>query len=252
MVYVLRGESILLRNEQCFQYNKLIKEHQLYLYPILSSKIYRLLGNTPKKILDLGVGPGYLSFCLAKLFSKSDIIALDINPHMIELSKDNERFWNKTNNKINYVEGDVHNLNFPDNMFDLIVSYSCFHHWFDIKQSLLEIIRVLNKEGTAILIDTNPDKLQINSDLLSFLNYNDEYIYFIEKAWRESIKKEDISKLISEMFLPNCIYSLKDYTIEIEDIIFAEETFEESWLNGIGKKTFSSFPTSWIIIIKKI
>lgn len=240
----------MLNARRCVDYDNFVKDHQLYLYPILVSKLTNLLEHEPKKILDLGCGPGYLSFSLGTIFPKSEIYALDINPEMLKIAKRNYPFYTeKVDMNLIFVQGDVHKLCFEDAKFDLVVSYSCLHHWTNIENAMLEIIRVLNKNGLAILIDTNPPEEFMYSEMISFLD-NDSYSYFIEKAWRESLSKEKISKIMNGIHDPQINYSIEDYEIKMEDLIFSEEYFDDKW-NNFSQKNISATPRSWIIKIKK-
>lgn len=244
-------EISVLNAKHCVDYDNFVKDYQLYLYPMLVSKLVNLLEYEPKKILDLGCGPGYLSFSLEAIFQHSEIYSLDINQEMLKIAKKNYPLYSESmNTNLSFIQGDVHNLSFTDNTFDLVVSYSCLHHWIDIHNAILEIIRVLNKGGLAILIDTNPPEDFMYSEMVSFLN-NDSYSYFIDKAWRESLSKATLSDIMSNVQHPSITYSIEDYKIEVEDLIFSEEYFGDKW-NNFSEKTISTSPKSWIMKINKV
>ncbi|WP_455167227.1 class I SAM-dependent methyltransferase [Streptococcus sp.] len=241
----------MLDAKRCVDYDNFVKDYQLYLYPILVSKLVDLLEHNPQKILDLGCGPGYLSFSLGAIFQNSEIYSLDINQEMLNIAKQNYPLYSESMDiNLSFIQGDVHNLAFTDNTFDLVVSYSCLHHWKDIHNAIREIIRVLNKDGLAVIIDTNPPEDFMYSEMVSFLN-NESYSYFIDKAWRESLSKEILSDIMNDIQDSSIVYSIGDYEIEVENLIFSEEYFSDKW-NKFSEKTISACPKSWIIKINKV
>jgi len=59
--------------------------------------------------LDLGTGSGILAIALAKLLSNAEIIGLDIDPHAIEIAKNNAVFNSVEN--IYFSVGELHTQN---------------------------------------------------------------------------------------------------------------------------------------------
>ena len=54
---------------------------------------------------------------------------------------------------IDFVNGSVEKLPFPDAHFDLVLTTLSFHHWADQQQGLHEIRRVLRDGGLFVLTD---------------------------------------------------------------------------------------------------
>lgn len=109
------------------------------LYKIIQSKTN--ITNT----LELGAMDGIVSYYLSKDFNKT-CTCFDLDPQPIaELSNQNTKF----------VKGDINQLPFEDNSFDLSFSYNAFEHFHNPKTALLEIIRV-TKPGGFIYLDFGP------------------------------------------------------------------------------------------------
>tara|TARA_Y100000034_G_scaffold119929_1_gene162225 strand:+ start:1775 stop:2377 length:603 start_codon:yes stop_codon:yes gene_type:complete len=120
-----------------FLYNPLIKE------PV---KIFR---NQKIKVLDIGTGSGYLLRLLKKKNLNWDLNGVDPDRTSLDLNKESG---------INLVEGNVEELPFMDESFDLILSKSSFCYWEDGRNGLEEIKRVLKKDGKVYIMDVNKSK----------------------------------------------------------------------------------------------
>lgn len=99
------------------------------------------------KILDVGCGPGFLAKELAKRSRNLHVTCIDISPYAIRLAQKNCSGLSNVTFKI----GDVCNLPFPQNSFDLVTCRDSLHHFSGVKRALKEMIRVL-REGKILYI----------------------------------------------------------------------------------------------------
>lgn len=173
----------MLNSADCITYDSLVKSYQSHIYPLIFSNIinsFNLEVNRNINFLDLGLGNGYLS----NQFSKKTnfvINAVEINKEMINISKSNFK-----ENKINYIIDDAHYLrSIEDDSIDLIVSYSCFHHWKNPKQVINVCLKKLNTAGLFIIYDTRPlNKKELN--ILNDVIHEDDQRLLLEKASKEA------------------------------------------------------------------
>jgi ubiquinone/menaquinone biosynthesis C-methylase UbiE len=108
--------------------------------------------NKNQNILEIGSATGVFSFEYEKLGVK--LTSIDLSPKNIE-------YVNKKklaqNSMIDFQVGDVENLQFLDNNFDGIISFSTLRYVPNIEKALNELFRVLKPNG-YIIIDF-PNKL---------------------------------------------------------------------------------------------
>lgn len=101
-----------------------------------------------KKCLDLGCGARRGPYYLAE--TAQEVVGVDISSEAIGYVKSK---WVRKN--LTYEVMDGTELTFPDNSFDLVVSFEVIEHIQDYKKYLAEIQRVLRPEGVYILSTPN-------------------------------------------------------------------------------------------------
>ncbi|MBA2852617.1 class I SAM-dependent methyltransferase [Methanococcus maripaludis] len=119
------------------------------IYPIIAENIINRFGITAGTCVDIGSGPGALSIALAKQ-SDFSILALDFSKHMNEIALKNIADAN-LNDRIQIVQGDVHNIPIEDNYADLIVSRGSVFFWEDVATAFREIYRILKSGGKTYI-----------------------------------------------------------------------------------------------------
>jgi len=103
--------------------------------------------------LDFGCGSGFLSFIVAENKIMNRGIGIDASESQVLL-------YNKNLEGTNFKAetGDINNLRFNNESFDMAGGYSVPHHLFDYYAALKEITRVL-KSGGVLYIDFEPNRL---------------------------------------------------------------------------------------------
>jgi ubiquinone/menaquinone biosynthesis C-methylase UbiE len=100
-----------------------------------------LKGN--ERVLDAGCGAGHTALAFAP--HVAEVVAMDLSDAMLEqvalLAAERQI------DNITLTRGDVENMPFSDNEFDLVVSRYSAHHWPDPQRALREILRVMDKHG---------------------------------------------------------------------------------------------------------
>ena len=99
--------------------------------------------HSPKSVLDVGCGPGYLVSLLDQLISESKIIGIDV-----EVPELNNLIYKKnTNNNVKFLRGKVDNLlkKFEDNSFETVI---CTHFLEHIEYPQ-KVIRELRRISTG-------------------------------------------------------------------------------------------------------
>lgn len=100
-------------------------------------------------VLDVGCGRGTITVGVAQVVAPGSVVGLD--PAEQELSKARE--WTSSilsDGTVRYCLGDAHRLEFDDNRFDLVYSYTAAHFYLDPVRALREQMRVTRSGGWVI------------------------------------------------------------------------------------------------------
>jgi len=134
------------------QYDKGARYYIMPEYKYFVRKVLRR-GIKSGRVLDIGTGSGWLAIELAKAKGcHFDIIALDISENMIKKARENAG-RSGVENKIRFLVATAAALPFPDNSFDLVISYASLHHWLKPVTVFDEVARVTRETGHAIIRD---------------------------------------------------------------------------------------------------
>jgi ubiquinone/menaquinone biosynthesis C-methylase UbiE len=98
------------------------------------------------QVADLGCGSGVFSNLLRQHGCVP--VGLDISPKLIELGQ-------RKYPGIEFLEGDVERLPFPDGSFDGVLLAGIVHHFPDPSQCAAEVFRVLRPGGRFVAFDPN-------------------------------------------------------------------------------------------------
>lgn len=97
-----------------------------------------------KKVLDAGAGTGRLSMKLKK--AGAEVTALDLSPEMLDKLR-------KKDSSIPAIVGDVEEMPFEENTFDMAFSSLTLVHLKKIEPLLDEVYRVLKDDGIFVLVN---------------------------------------------------------------------------------------------------
>ena len=96
-------------------------------------------------LLEIPVGTGVLTMPVYQTLPKANITCLDYSPNMME--KAQRRAKASGLNHIQFLQGDVGALPFPDESFDTVLSLNGFHAFPDKDAAFAETWRVLKPSG---------------------------------------------------------------------------------------------------------
>jgi ubiquinone/menaquinone biosynthesis C-methylase UbiE len=98
------------------------------------------------RVVDLGCGSGTFTDLLRQQGFRC--VGLDLSPKLVELGRQKYR-------DVEFVEGDVEHLPFPDASFDGVVLSAIVHHLPELSRCASEVYRVLRPGGTFVAFDPN-------------------------------------------------------------------------------------------------
>lgn len=157
------------------------------------------------KILECGCGSARFSEFFAK--KGFDCTMMDYSEIGLQCAKEN--FMDK-GLQGNFIVGNVNQMDFPDNSFDLVYSGGLLQHFVDISLPIKEMIRVIKPKGVfaATII---PKKFSIQS----IANIYNNLILFSKRLIKRDKDINSINiKRLSEIFINS--YNIKDYKNELE------------------------------------
>ncbi len=109
----------------------------------------------PKRILDVGAGPGDLALLLSNM-KNTEIYCIDPSNSMKKIAE--KKFTRNRIKNIRYELGSSRNIPFNEK-FDVIVTTISFHHWKEKEKSIKYLLKKLNKNGIFIIYEFCYDKL---------------------------------------------------------------------------------------------
>jgi ubiquinone/menaquinone biosynthesis C-methylase UbiE len=102
-------------------------------------------------VADIGAGTGYFSFRMAKLVPKGRVLAVDIQPEMIDILN-----FLKKDQKITNVEPVLStetSPNLPANTVDLALMVDAYHEFNYPREMMTNIVTALKPGGRVVLVE---------------------------------------------------------------------------------------------------
>jgi len=165
-------------------------------------------------VLEVAPGPGYLAIELARL-GKYKIIGLDISKDFVEIARRNVI---EVGVEVEFQQGSVADMAFPDNMFNFIICTAAFKNFKEPFKVLSQMYRVLTSGGTALIIDMNR-------------NTSNQQI----EVYTENMEAKGTDKLFMKLmfryFLRNGAYTKDEFINLISQTEFKEYDIKEE---GVG------------------
>lgn len=140
-----------------------------------------VLEESPKKILEVGVGTGSMSIFFSYL--GLDVTGLDNDKNILKRAGNLAK---KINGKVKFVLGDAFKLNFEDKSFDMVFHQGLLEHFQDE-----QIYRILDEQlrvGRVIVLSV-PNKFYPRKDFGDERLLSDEYWYKLLSQKYHVLKK---------------------------------------------------------------
>lgn len=108
----------------------------------------------PRRLLDLGCGPGGSAFVLADLLPTTSVVALDIAPKMVERARAHQRArWSGQGDRVSLLVADATHLPLADAVVDAVTGHSFLYLVPDPLAVLREARRVLRPGGRVAFME---------------------------------------------------------------------------------------------------
>ncbi|MBI4058005.1 class I SAM-dependent methyltransferase [Candidatus Microgenomates bacterium] len=201
-----------------------------------------------KTILDLGCGTGYGSAIMLTLGAR-EVIGTDIDPDAIKFAKKNFK-----KRKLSFYIADAISLPFPNNSFDVVVSFEVIEHMKDYQQYIQEVLRVLKKKGYCIFSTPNRKQYRAGTSPYHFKE-------FTAQDLRELYKPFGKLELFGQFFTNEAFVEYeKEYFKHYTTLTGKNKTFKKAlhlvppeikaWIYKRIRGTSKHIPPSEVIIKK--
>ena len=161
------------------------------------------------RVLEVAFGPGYLAIEMARLGFQ--VSGNDISRTFVDIATENARRAGLT---VDFRQGDVAQMPFETNSFDLVVCQAAFKNFTLPRSALAEIHRVLRAGGTAVIQDMSRDAT--HADIEREVGGMDlgRLSTFTTKATLEMLKRRAYAPAQFERLAANSPFSTCEITTE--------------------------------------
>jgi ubiquinone/menaquinone biosynthesis C-methylase UbiE len=138
-----------------------------------------------KKVLDVGGGEGtFLDYISHKKKTVKDAVVAELSDEAIKIGK-------KKHPKLEFKQGSIEDLSYPDETFDTVFAIEVVEHLLDVDRCLYQIHRVMKKGGYFCMTTTDfnlPKKIIIAAFFWDKFFYpNNPHIRFYTKNSLQAI-----------------------------------------------------------------
>jgi SAM-dependent methyltransferase len=106
-----------------------------------------------ERVLDVGVGPGFLAAEMAEEVGANGMVAgIDVSQSMLTLAKERDA-------ALDLRVGSAGSIPYPDASFDVAVSTQVLEYVADVPAALAELRRVVRPGGRILVLDTDWDSI---------------------------------------------------------------------------------------------
>lgn len=124
------------------------------------------------KVLEIGFGNGITS---RDIISQCDYTGLDYSSLMVQ-----EAQKNCGDLKAKFVEGDIHQMPFEDESFDLIFTINTIYFWDNAEKAIAELRRVLKTGGKLLIGMRTKEDMEFLGNITQY-NFKIRPLYLVEE-----------------------------------------------------------------------
>ncbi len=185
------------------------------------------------KILDVGCGPGTITYDLSTYVPEGEIIGVEPTKELIDEALNNEKSDAVKN--VNFQVASVFELPFPDNSFDIVHAHQVIIHLQHPVEALKEMRRVLRPDGYLCFKDA-----ELRSTIYYPRKYEDPLGYYMTKIRTEftscfgGSRSKELA--LEAGFDPeNIVFTSSNWTISSED---DRRWFSQMYINRLESLEF--------------
>ncbi len=115
-------------------------------------EVDRLLEAPPRRILDLGSGPGDLTYLLAEHYPRARVVAMDFTPAMVRQGEE-ARARSRASTRVSFASADALHLPLRSGSVDLVTSAFLIRNIPPLEEAFREMARVLRPRGVVLALE---------------------------------------------------------------------------------------------------
>lgn len=143
---------------------------------VIDQLIDKIVYNPDLSIIDIGVGPGYSLIKIAEKFPEAKVIGADPSPEMVQFAR--LKIGKINNPNVKLIVGETPNLPLDSGQYNYALLANVIYFWDDPLKHLIEINRILKKNGSILIYFTAKESLseRINEADGVFKMYNPDQV----------------------------------------------------------------------------
>jgi ubiquinone/menaquinone biosynthesis C-methylase UbiE len=207
-----------------------------YVLEIAMEDLTKLLNDENKNydvIADVGCGYGRSLKKLNDRFNPKKLIAMDIDPEMIDETKKEVKTAKLTN--VDYVCCSSSMIELEDNSVDMLLCHQTFHHLIYQEQAISEFLRILKPGGVLLFAEST--KRYIHSFIIKLLFRHPMKVQKTASEYLALVRDAGFSVADEKISYPFLWWSREDLAIKENWFGIAPPTErEETLINLIAQK----------------
>ena len=126
----------------------------------MPDQVIRHMNLKPDEVVaDVGAGTGYFTFRLSPMLPGGKILAVEIQPEMLDIIKKRARELKVKN--VFPIRGTLKNPNLPDAGVDVVLMVDAYHEFSHPREMMESIVRALKPDGRVVVIEYRGEDPQV-------------------------------------------------------------------------------------------
>ncbi|MDD4503897.1 MAG: class I SAM-dependent methyltransferase [Clostridiaceae bacterium] len=143
------NKNELFFDSMAYKWDEMVNHNSSKIESVLESLVIK----SSDSILDIGTGTGVLiPFLIDRLDSSGSITAIDISSKMLEIAKSKH-----DNDQVRFIKLDFMEAELQE-VFDIVLCYSCFPHLNGRRTAVRKMLKVLKKGGKLAIFHSESRK----------------------------------------------------------------------------------------------
>ena len=174
-------------------------------------------------LLDVGCGPGNITADLARRVTKGSVIGIDRSPEVVARAAAD--YPVSTYPTLSFREGDVYDLDFAEETFDVVYVHQVLQHLSDPVAALAEIHRVLKPSGLLAARDADYGGFFWSPDDPVLDRWLDLYHRVTQRNGADAHGGRHLKKWVHDAGFDQLVVTSSNWTYESDD--------ERDWWGGL-------------------